>query len=89
MLVDVMDGADVRVIQGGRSPRLALEALERLTVGGKAFGKELEGDVPTQAKILRLVNDAHAAAAQLCYDPVMRDRSSDHEEGRHESAITR
>ena len=32
VLADVVDRADVRVVQGGRRPRLALEALERLRV---------------------------------------------------------
>jgi hypothetical protein len=44
-LVDLVDRADVRVIQGGRGLGLTLEATESLWVVGEVVGKELQGDV--------------------------------------------
>ena len=77
-LVDVVDRADVRVLERGSGPRLALEALERLRVPRDVLGKELQSDVAPQARVLGAVDDAHAAAAQLLDDPVAGDRLADH-----------
>jgi hypothetical protein len=46
-VVNLVDRADVRVIQGGRSLGLPLEAAEGLCVVGEFVGKELQGDVAT------------------------------------------
>ena len=44
-LVDVVNGADVGMIQRGRGARFALEPLERLPVTGDFLGQELERDL--------------------------------------------
>ena len=44
MLVDVVDGADVGVIQCGGCLGFALESLKGMAVSGQLFGQELQGD---------------------------------------------
>ena len=78
LLANVVDRADIGVIQGGSSLRFALKAAERLWVSGNFIGKELESDEAMQSRVLSLVDHAHAAAAQLLDDPVMRDGLADH-----------
>ena len=73
-LVDLVDRADVRVVQGGRSLCLPLKATEGLRVVGEFVGKELQGDVATEFEVFRLVDDAHPAAADLAEDAVMGNR---------------
>jgi len=46
-----VDRADVRVVQGGRSLGLPLEAAEGLRIVGKFFRKELQGDVTTELEV--------------------------------------
>jgi len=60
-----MDGADVRVIQGRSSPRFPSEALQRLWIVSEVFGKELQGDMPTQLEVFSLIDNTHPAAADL------------------------
>ena len=61
----VVDRADVGVVQRGGRARLALEALERLRVAAELLGQELQRDAAAELRVLRLVDDAHAAAAEL------------------------
>ena len=77
-LADVVDRADVRMIQGRSSPRFPLKAFDRVTVLQDRFGKELERDVAAQSGVLRLVDDAHAAPTQLRDHLVVRYRLADH-----------
>src|SRR5437879_5759926 len=62
-LVNLVDRADIRMIQGGRSFGLALKAAESLCVVGKVVGKELQCDMATELEVFRLIHDAHPAAA--------------------------
>src|SRR6266851_1976995 len=72
-LVNFVDGADVRVVQGGRSLGLPLETAESLCIVGEFVGKELQGDVAIELEVFRFVDHTHAPAAQLPQDAVMRD----------------
>ena len=65
VLANVVDGANIGMIQGGGGTGLAPKALQRLGVAGKLLGQELEGDHTAQAHILGLVDHSHAAAAEL------------------------
>jgi hypothetical protein len=44
---------------------------ESLCVVGELVGKELQGDVPTELEVFRLVDHAHSPAADLAEDAVM------------------
>ena len=78
LLADVVNGADVGMIQRGRGLRFALKAGQRLRIAGNVFGQELQGDEAVQPRVLGLVNHAHPAAAQLLDDAVVRDGLADH-----------
>ena len=77
-LADVVNGADVGVIESGSGLRLALKTAQGLRIAGNFVGQKLEGNETMQAGIFGLVNDAHAAAAQLFDDPVVGDGLADH-----------
>ncbi len=61
-LADIVDGADVRVIESGRSAGFSLKAVQRLTVPGHFGWEEFEGDVAAEAGILGFVDHTHSAA---------------------------
>jgi hypothetical protein len=86
-LVNLVDRADVRVVQRGRSLGLPLETAEGLHVVGKFVGKEFQGDVATELQVFCLVHHTHASPADLAEYAVMRNRlphglgRSDHWQG--------
>src|SRR5229473_1988623 len=69
VLTDVVNGADVWMIQRRRSLCLAPEPLKRLTIMGHANRKELERDMPMQAQILGFVNLTHTSLSDKLNDP--------------------
>ena len=78
LLADVVDGADVGMIQRGSRLRFALEAAERLGIAGDFVGQELEGDETAQPRVFGLVDHTHPAAAELPDNAVVRDGLADH-----------
>jgi len=40
-VLDVVNGADMRMVQGGSGPCMTLEAFQRLRVTGQVLGQEL------------------------------------------------
>ena len=73
VFTDVVDGADVRVVERRCRLRLALETGERLRVLGYFLRQELQRDKSVQARVLGLVDHPHAAAARLLDDAVVQD----------------
>src|SRR5262249_16730219 len=57
---------------------LALKALERRFVTRNVVGKEFQRDPAPQPRILGRVDHAHAAAAKLLCDAIVRHRLADH-----------
>ena len=76
-LADVVDGADVGVIERGGGLGFALEAGERLRVFGDGVGEEFQSDETIEAGVFGFVDDAHAAAAEFFEDAVMGDSLAD------------
>ena len=74
---DVVDGADIRMVEGGSGLGFALEAGESLRIGGNVFGEEFEGDETMEAGVFGFVNDTHAAAAEFVRDVVVGEVLSD------------
>ena len=74
VLVNLVDRADVRMVQSGRSLGFPLETAESLRVVGEFVGQELQGDVATELEVLRLVDHTHAPAADPLEDAVVGDR---------------
>ena len=79
-LLDRVDRADVRMVQGGRCARFSLKPFERLRIRRQRRREELQRDMSAELCIFRFVNDAHAAAAERADDAVMRNESTDHGE---------
>ena len=77
LLADVMNGADVGMIQRGRGASLALEPAQRLPVASQFVRQELERDEATEPGVLRFVNHAHSAAAELLDDAVVGEGLAD------------
>ena len=78
---DLVDGADVGMVQGGGGPGFAPKAFQRLRIFRHFIGQELEGNEAPEHRVLGLVHHAHAAATQLLLDTVMGDDLADHREG--------
>jgi len=78
LIVNFVDGADVRMIQRRSSLGLALKAAERLRVFAYIVGQELQSHEAAEFQILSLVHNAHAPAAQFLENAVMRDGVVDH-----------
>src|SRR4029077_1818001 len=78
LLVNFVDGTDVRMVQGGGRLRLPLEATQCLRVLSHFVRQKLQSDETVKLDVFRLIDDTHAAAAQLLRNLIMRDRSADH-----------
>ena len=78
LLADVVNGADVWMIEGGRRLSLALETPERLRIASYLIGKEFEGDESSESSVFRFINHAHAPAPKSFDDAVMRNGLADH-----------
>ena len=75
-LADVVERADVRVVEGGDRPGLALEAGTRLGVGGQVVRQHLDGDLAIEPRVPRPVDLTHAARPQGGDDLVGSQASS-------------
>jgi hypothetical protein len=69
------------MIQGGSGLGFAAEATERLRVFGDIVGQKFKRDKAVQARVLSLVNHAHASAPELLEDAVMGNGLSDERGG--------
>src|SRR6266581_8509530 len=80
LLADVVNRADVRMIQRRSGLRFALKAGEGLRVPGNIVGQELERDEAVQARVFRFVNHAHTAPANFFDNAIVGNGLADHEE---------
>ena len=60
---DVVQRADVRMVERRDGARFALEALAELGIGGECVGQDLDRDDAIEPRVARLVDLAHAAGA--------------------------
>jgi hypothetical protein len=79
VFVDVIDSADVRMVQRRGRSRFALKSLDGRMILGKLLGEKFQAHVAAEAKVLGFVHNPHPAAAQLFQNAVMGDSSPDHE----------
>jgi hypothetical protein len=70
-LVNLVDGADVRVVQSRGSFSFPLETAECLFVVREIVWEKLERDLTTELQVLGLVDDTHPATAQFLEDAVV------------------
>src|SRR5271167_1388838 len=78
MLLDVVDGANIWMVQRRSRARFLQKALQRALCLVELRRKKLDGDVASQQGVLRFVNHTHAAAAQLGHDRILPDGPTDH-----------
>jgi len=74
---DVINGANVRMVQRRSCLRLTLESGECLRVSSDLIWQELQGHEAMQPDVLRLVHHAHPAPAEFLDDAVVRDGLAD------------
>jgi hypothetical protein len=73
-LVNLVDCADVRVVQRGRSLGFPLETAEGLCVVSEFVRKEFQGDVAAELQVFRLIDHTHTPAADPAENAVMGNR---------------
>jgi hypothetical protein len=78
VLADVVDGADVGVVQGRGGSFLALESLSGPRFVESPFGEELQRHRAAQPRVLGRVDNPHASTAQFLTDTVVRNRLAGH-----------
>ena len=76
-ITDVVDGADVGMVQGRSRSRFALKSGNGLGMASNFRRQELERREPVQSDIFGLIDDTHAAAAELVDDVVMGEGLAD------------
>src|SRR5580658_1676376 len=85
---DLVDGADIGVIQSRRGSCFAAEARESLGVLRQLLGQKFQGHKAAQFEVLGLVDYAHASAANPFDKPVMRDGGAHREFARFVAVLT-
>ena len=70
-LSNVMNRADVWMIERGCSTRFAAESLDGLSVLGDVVRKKFQRNVPAETRVLGFVDDAHSTAAQFFQDAIV------------------
>jgi hypothetical protein len=73
---NIMQDANVRMIQAGDGLRFLLEALAQCGIIGKVRGKDLDGDDAVQARVPRAVHFSHASSAERRQDFVRAEASA-------------
>jgi hypothetical protein len=77
-LPDLVDGADIGMIQCRGGSRLPPKPLQSLVISRNFLGQKLQSDKPPKLGIFGLIDHTHPAAAELLNDPVVRDGLPDH-----------
>ena len=75
--INVMNGADVGMVERGRCLCLTPEALEHSLIASDSFRQKLEGDEAAKLRIFSSEHDAHPAAAQFFQNAIVGDRAAD------------
>jgi hypothetical protein len=65
---DVVELADIGMIQGGEGAGFAFEALLQFGRGGEVRGEDLDGDGAVQAGVAGAIDFTHAAGAERRFD---------------------
>src|SRR5437879_6080928 len=78
LLLDLMNHADVGMVECGGGSGFALESLERRLIARHLFRQEFEGHQPAELCVFGLVDHTHTAASELLEDAVVRDGLANH-----------
>ena len=68
---DLIDGADVGMIERGSGARLALEALGSLAVVCEHIRQEFQGHTPAKTQVFGLADFTHSAGAETAQNSIM------------------
>jgi hypothetical protein len=71
VIAQLIDRANVRVIEGGGGPGFALKAFEGSRLAGQLSGQKLDGHTSGKFQVLALIHQSHASAAEKPDQPVM------------------
>jgi hypothetical protein len=74
---DIVDGANIGVIESGGGAGFATESLDGLGIVRDVVGKEFQSDAAAEADVLGFVNHAHATATEFFEDTVVRDGAAE------------
>src|SRR5256885_5533526 len=77
-LVDFINRADVGMVESGCRTSLATETFQGLGILSYFFRQELQSHESAKARVLGLIDNTHAAAAEFLNDAVVRDGLADH-----------
>src|SRR5215469_15108027 len=75
---NIIDGADIGVVQSGGGLRFTLEPRQGLPVLGHIIRKKLHGNKAMEPSVLSFVDHAHSTTADFFEDMVVRDGLADH-----------
>ena len=73
VLTDVLDGANVGVVQSRGSPGLTAESFECLAVVCQIIGQKFQNHKPVEASVFGLVDDTHAPTTESFEDAIVDD----------------
>lgn len=77
-LANLIDGADVWMIQRTGGSGLAPQALSRFVAGRRSGRKKLQSDMAMQVRVFGEPDRAHATGPEVTEDGVMGDSAADH-----------
>jgi hypothetical protein len=72
LLAEIVDGADVGMIESGSGFCFALKTRESLGILGDGRGKELQRDVAAETRVFCLIGDTHASGAKSADNAITR-----------------
>jgi hypothetical protein len=72
-LIDLIDRADMRMIERRRRSGFALKTIERLRILFRLGRQKFKSYLASQPEIFGLIDDAHPAATQAAQDTVTRN----------------
>ncbi len=75
---DIVDGANVGMVQSGSGFSFAAETFQGLAVLGNVGRQKLECDKAVEPGVFGFVDNAHTAATQFLDDAVVRNALTDH-----------
>ncbi len=77
LLADIVNRADVGMVQCGGGLRFTLESRQSLWIAGDILRQKFQRDESLEARVFGLVNDTHASAAELFDDAVVGEGLTD------------
>jgi len=79
LFIDLVNSADVGMVQSRGGFGLTLKASESLRIFGDVVRKKFKGHKAAEFKVFGFVYHAHATAAQFVYNAIVGDGLTDHE----------